>query len=107
MNPFWLAVIFVVVGTVCIFGGRRLDSDWGIALYLAAGLLIIFAILVPSIIYGTRYFGRVSCNTFAAQTGRDTKFVLYNNFDTGDCLTPTADGKWIPTSSLREFGEQP
>ncbi len=72
------------------------------------GALIALMLIVCFLVIGLqRHYGRVTCDSFASQTGRETKFVVYNFFATGDCLTPTADGKWIPTSNLREFGDKP
>lgn len=44
---------------------------------------------------------KTSCEIFADQSGRETKFVDYN-WGSWDCLTPQSDGKWISTSMLRE-----
>lgn len=82
-------------------------SGFGIAVYLAAGLTVFVALLVVVILAGERHFGRVACDTFSRQTGRPTKFVIYTTFDGGDCLTRSGKGTWIPTRSLREFGNAP
>ncbi len=82
------------------------DLIW--AFGLLVGGVVAFILIVGFLVIGLqRHYGRVTCDSFAAQTGRETKFVVYNFFATGDCLTPTADGKWIPTSNLREFGDKP
>jgi hypothetical protein len=82
-------------------------TGWGLVAYGVPIVVAFVSLLVFGIIKGERHFGRIACHTFSAQTHRPTKFVIYTTFDGGDCLTPTAGGKWIPTSNLREFGEAP
>ena len=75
-----------------------------IAIFAGATVAVIAVITVTTLVL-MRHYGRIACESFSEQTGRQTKFVIYTTFDGGDCLTPTADGKWIPTRNLREFGE--
>jgi hypothetical protein len=97
-----LLVVFVVAVVALLFAGEDAAI---LAIVPAIGVLIVGLMLI--IIPVSRHYGRVACHTFSEQTGRPTKFVIYTSFDTGDCLTPTANGKWIPTKNLREFGEKP
>lgn len=82
-------------------------TGWGMLLYGGAGLLALIVLLMAGVLAGERHFGRVACETFARQTGRPTKFVIYTTFDGGDCLTRSSGGTWIPTKNLREFGTAP
>lgn len=49
--------------------------------------------------------GAKSCQTYATQTSRETKYV---NMAWGDwsCMV-SVNGNWIDRENLREFGEQP
>ena len=75
-----------------------------------AGILLVLVLFVGGLtVAGTRiskHYDEVNCHSFAEQANRQTKFVTYS-FWAWDCLTPTADGKWISTKNLREFGETP
>lgn len=42
------------------------------------------------------------CNGFGHQTNREVKWADYS-FWNYECLTPTKDGKWIPTDKIREY----
>lgn len=64
---------------------------------------LVFLVAGSAISLG-RHYGRVSCRTFAAQTHRQTRFVIYTSWSSGDCLTSDGHGHWIPTKNLREFG---
>lgn len=44
---------------------------------------------------------RHACDSFAQQSGFQTKFVDYTAFSY-DCLAERSDGKWISTKMLRE-----
>ena len=89
----------------CLVSGRYSDAPVVTGVIMVA--VVIISGIVLGVIYGSRHFGRISCETFGEQTRRETRFVIYNSWAVGDCLTPTADGKWISTSALREFGETP
>jgi hypothetical protein len=82
---------------------KFVGSLLGILTVVVCGLIaLVLAIAIPL----ERHYGRAACHTFAAQTGRTTKFVIYTTFDGGDCLTPDGSGRWIPTKNLREFGSK-
>ena len=76
----------------------------GMIVVLICAAVVVVGTTLGLVIGLGRHYGRISCRTFSAQTGRPTKFVIYNTFDTGDCLTPSGKGTWIPTKNLREFG---
>jgi hypothetical protein len=71
------------------------------------GAVLFVLVLVVTIIGLSRHFNRVNCDAFARNTSRPTKFVIYNFASSGECLTPSGKGTWIPTSGLREFGAKP
>lgn len=71
--------------------------------------MVCLMIFIP-IWVGSYYAQRSSCHSFGSQTNREVKFEVLVRFVapiSWDCFTRTADGKWIPTKNLREFGEQP
>lgn len=74
-------------------------NDFGIAAALVVGVIALIAF---GVIAGCRVAGHAHCNSYAKNTGRETKWVVYHALDTGDCLTRSADGRWIPVSQLRE-----
>ncbi len=88
-------------------GNWIMDSGFRFAVAFFLGVVVFIAVVFVLVIGLSRHFGRINCEQFAQQTGRTTKFVVYNFANSGVCLTPTADGKWIPTSNLREFGDTP
>jgi hypothetical protein len=69
------------------------------------GILMACAVFVAAVLVGVRYFAHAidetQCAGFAVGADREVKFVDYSWF-TWDCLTPSTDGKWIPTDGLRE-----
>jgi hypothetical protein len=81
-------------------------SDGAIVLTFIGGVLALVALIVTIGMTTTYYVEKNQCHSFGQQSNREVKFVKYT-LVTWDCLTPTADGKWISTSNLREFGEQP
>lgn len=80
-------------------------SEGGFIATLIASIVAGVLIIVFLIIGLERHYGRIHCRAFGENTGRAVKFVVQSRVDTGLCLTRTADGKWIPTSNLREFGD--
>jgi hypothetical protein len=50
----------------------------------------------------SKHYAEINCEQFGEQTNREVRFVKYN-FWNWDCLTPSDDGKWISTDSLREI----
>jgi RsiW-degrading membrane proteinase PrsW (M82 family) len=111
MTPFWLTVILITLTILCVVMGfvKADDSESDATVFWSFGGLFVgmVAIAFPLVFYLSIHFNRISCDTFSQQTERTTKFIFYNSWSTGDCLTKTKDGKWIPTKNLREFGEQP
>lgn len=75
-------------------------SGWGFLAAITCAIAVIMAILVPLVTYGSRNQGRISCRSFASQTGYPTKFVLLNSWDTGTCLARTRSGRWVPKGQL-------
>jgi hypothetical protein len=102
-------IVLAIITGICLAATIALcfAGEDGILLAIVPALGVLIAGIMLIVIPVSRHYGRVACHTFSQQTGRQTKFVIYTTFDTGDCLTPTAKGKWIPTSNLREFGEKP
>src|SRR5690349_11061947 len=106
-----LWVWFAVGLALCVFGflGAALIYDDINATFFLPGMVGLAGLIV-AVVFGamlaSQHYDRVSCGTFAKNTGRQTKFVHYTAYS-WDCLTPTKGGKWIPTKNLREFGAQP
>ena len=102
--------IALVVGCIWAYKKTPSYSDWQFVAILGAiagGLAILIGVCIPAITYGNRAYGRVECRNWSHQTGRPTKFVVYTSWSGGDCLTRSANGKWISKDMLREFGSQP
>jgi hypothetical protein len=70
--------------------------------YAAAIAVVLVVVPAAAVIVGCRVAGHARCDTFERETGRETKWIVYHALDTGDCLTPSSDGRWIPTSQLRD-----
>lgn len=84
-------------------------EDREIVGWIAKFLGVILGLIALVLVVGSipvYYVQRANCHSFGAQTVREVKWVRYTIVK-WDCLTTTADGKWIPTKNLREFGEQP
>ena len=84
---------------------RDLRTSWWvtfcIAGWLAGVAFFLAAIIVPINLLASHY-DRIACQQFATNANRETKFVRYN-FWQWECLTPSPDGKWIPTSALTQI----
>lgn len=110
-GPIWLVLVLLTVaaaaGAVCwrtVKGGTDSDADFAVA---AAALLVGGACALFSLLFLGGYLNdRNTCASYQQQTGRDTRFVVYT-WVSWECLTPAADGKWIPTSQLRDLPGQP
>ena len=86
---------------------RNVDwGFWGVIAGVMAGAVLLVSLAVAGGLTVAYHVERSSCHAFGTQSNREVKFVRYN-LVSWDCLTPTADGRWISTSNLREFGEQP
>lgn len=86
-----------------------MSEDWYIAGVIASIFAFVILLVGGIVLVGSRvskHYDRIACTSFGEQSSRQVRFVTYN-FWAWDCLTPTADGKWISTANLREFGEQP
>jgi len=73
---------------------------------VVTGLVLFVSVIVLAVMIPMYYVDKSRCGAFGQQTNREVKFVKFN-LVTWDCLTRTADGKWISTDALREFGEKP
>ena len=86
-------------------------SDRAVVAWFIAAIIGLVVLITTPIWAGSYYTQRSNCHAFGQKTGRDVQFVVYTKVVglpfSWDCLTPTSDGKWIPTKNLREFGEQP
>lgn len=95
--------VLVVLGLV--FAG--FDDGYNFAPIFVAGLCFIGALgfalvlLVNPLQYRS---DKINCYKFAQNSGRTVKFVKYSTWS-WDCLTPTANGHWIPTSQLISVGK--
>lgn len=71
-----------------------------------AGFILIILLLCAGVGWVTAsvtaHFDSRECAAYPSTMGRETKFVRYNLMS-WDCLTPSADGKWISTEALREL----
>lgn len=108
----WLATAAIVVPSAVALGvgvKRYRDNDldgWAVAFVITGAIFLLIGLLLPITTIGGRVYNRIECRSFAANTGRDTKFVVYTSFDSGTCLTPAGNNKWIPIDNLREFGSR-
>lgn len=67
--------------------------------FVYAALALSFFGIALNVSVG-RHNSRVSCRSYAQQTGRETRFVIRQTFD-WDCLTRASDGRWISINQLR------
>ncbi len=85
-------------------------SDGAVIATIVAVMTLGLIVIIGGVVLGartvTKHYDHISCTQFGEQSNRKVRFVTYN-FWNWDCLTPTADGKWISTKNLREFGTQP
>lgn len=81
------------------------DAAAEFVVFIGAMLLFLF-VLVGGIFLVSRqvshHIDHTNCVAYAQRTGRETRFVDYSFFK-WDCLTPSQDGKWLPTDQLREL----
>lgn len=70
-------------------------------------IVIAFIGVLAALPFGARqlshHYDAAGCHRFGTESSREVRFVDYT-FWSWDCLTPTSDGKWIPTDQLRDFG---
>lgn len=110
----WIATAAICIPSAALLAwsvyALRYDSvyasGWQIMTAVVGGVMLVAGVLLLTFTVGGRAYNRIECRSFAANTGRDTKFVVYTSFDYGTCLTPSGNGKWIPTDNLREFGSR-
>ena len=76
-------------------------SDGQFVIGMIVGTVLFVLVVIAGVMAGSYAVDRSSCHSFSRQTNRQVKFVKYN-LVTWDCLTPSGDGKWIPTSQLRD-----
>lgn len=85
-------------------------TEWMYFVSVIAAIFAAVSLFAGGLVtVGTRiskHYDHINCTQFGEQSKRQVRFVTYS-FWAWDCLTPTADGKWISTKNLREFGEQP
>jgi hypothetical protein len=85
-----------------IFTDRYGDLRFGTMLLIVfAGAVVLTAALFAIIVPVVRHYDHVACNAYEEQTTRNTRFVVYHILQ-WDCLTPSADGRWVPIDSIRE-----
>ena len=62
----------------------------------------LFAVLVPTVTLIDRHYSKATCDGYAAQANRQTRWVSYTFF-TYECLTRIDEhGEWISTDQLRD-----
>ena len=84
-----------------IFTDRYGDLRFGTMLLIVfAGAVVLTAALFAIIVPVVRHYDHVACNAYEEQTTRNTRFVVYHILQ-WDCLTPSADGRWVPIDSIR------
>lgn len=66
------------------------------------GAIVLICSVTLVIMTGVYYVDKSSCHSFGRESNREVRFVKFNFFE-WDCLTPTANGKWISTDRLREI----
>lgn len=105
---FW-GLVLITVGCLLSFGFCVAHSDvyasfgWILGDMLS-GFVALCCMLMLLIVPISRHVDRNNCHKFAANTNRTTKFVKYNWFQ-WVCLTPQANGHWIPTNQLISVGK--
>ncbi len=77
-------------------------SDGQFVVAFIVGVVTFILLVILCVGTGGYYVSKSSCHSFSRQTNREVKFVKYN-LVSWDCLTPSGDGKWIPTSQLRDI----
>lgn len=84
-------------------------DSWGgpsalsVCLIVSAFILAVIVGVFALSITIERHYGHIHCKAFGHNTNRTTKFVVQSYVDGGVCLTPSSDGRWIPTSQLRDI----
>lgn len=82
-----------------------LRMGWMIT-FLIVGCLLFITVLLGVGLTAGYYHDKALCKSFGNQTNREVKFVRYT-IVSWDCLTPTANGKWISTSNIRDTSLSP
>ena len=99
----YVAIPLAVIGTpFAIAALTQLDSGFGFAAGFAVVIATAVFLVMGVVISIGRHYDRQSCHRFEQTTQRPTRFVIYTTF-AWDCLTPSGNGKWIPTTNLRQF----
>ncbi len=79
------------------------DDNFAVVIgFMVIGLIVLIFGIVLVVNRTTHHYDKINCHRFAVNTNRETKFVDYT-FWRWDCLTPSGDGKWIPTDQLRDI----
>lgn len=82
---------------------RDLVEDAALLLAWPVGFVVIAAFisgLLAVLNISCRAFHRHECAGFAAETGREARFVDYG-WGSYECLVMAPDGKWVPSTALR------
>lgn len=83
-----------------IYSSGMLKIGWALTLIFGGiALFIVVGVLTTTPI--SRHYDHLNCRKFGQNTGRVVKFVNYSYWS-WECLTPSRDGRWIPTSQLRD-----
>lgn len=101
----WIGLALGVAGFACGAYVLYVEDDdasipflFGIVLALLSVCVVIgFTIGLVSI-----PVDRHGCAVFSRQTGRETRFVVWNGGLSSECLARTSDGRWLPKSQLRD-----
>ena len=97
-------VSLVLLVAANLFGHRSFGMLDGPAMCLCflSGAGLFAAILIPSIVYGSRAAGANACKAYHEQTGYETRFVVIGPAATGTCLAHIS-GRWIDNSKVQSF----
>lgn len=99
------AALALLSGAMFWFGSRSLDYDLplfvgGMILGVGAVIALACTVIVPI----TRHYDRLSCYSWAEQTGREVKWQAYGYGGLQwDCFVRTSDGRWLPKNQLRDI----
>lgn len=101
-----MIVLFIFAGLTaisCLGIFLLRDSDFGLfSSICAASVFAIALVVLACILLIAKPVSRHNCAKWGQKNERVTRFVEYNPYS-WDCLTPTSDGNWLPTSQLRDI----
>lgn len=80
--------------------GYFIDDHFG--WFLSLFIVVALGLFILGIRQLSHHYDTTACNRFGEESNREVRLVDYS-FWQWDCLTPSSDGKWIPTEQLRDI----